>query len=147
MTYTVLINSDLQNSGTISNGRYFFDWDIFDDKKKYKVYIQFVSSSLSSTNAKVPSLYIDLGQGKSFRVNKTSIVASNSQFVGQLYRVETKTSPYLVSDANSKAIELNRRPVTKDFNVRILNDDGSLFASEIVFSYTIKLTFQEVDED
>jgi hypothetical protein len=142
MTYTVLINSDLKNSGSISDCKYYFDWDIF-EQKKYKVYVQFVSSSLTSDYTKVPSLYIELGQGKSYSVNKTLIIAQNSQFFCQLYKVEGKTLPYLVSD-ETKHIELSTPPRNKDFTVRILNDDGLEFISDTDFSYTIKLTFEHI---
>jgi hypothetical protein len=142
MTYTVLINSADANSGTIDNSRFFFDWDTF-DADKYKVYVQFVSSVLTSSYEKIPNLFIELGQSNSFSVNKTLIISQNSNFVGQLYKVETKTNPYLVSDTNSKCIELLHRPNNKDFTVRILNDDGTPFTSETTFSYTIKLTFED----
>jgi hypothetical protein len=94
MTYTLLINSKDANSGSIDNNRFFFDWDTFDDGK-YKVYVQFISSVLTSSFEKIPSLFIELGQSNSFSVNKTLIISQNSIFVGQLYKVETKTSPYL----------------------------------------------------
>jgi hypothetical protein len=142
MTYTLLINSDDANSGTIDNSRFFFDWDTFVDEK-YKVYVQFVSSALTSSFVKIPSLFIELGQSNSFSVNKTLIISQNTHFVGQLYKVETKTSPYLISDTNSKCIELLHRPTNKDFNVRILNDDETPFTSETTYSFTIKLTFEE----
>jgi hypothetical protein len=142
MTYTVLINSNDANSGTIDNSRYFFDWQVFDESH-YKVYVQFVSSSLTSDFGKVPNLFIELGQSNSFRTNPNLIIGEHTQFVGQLYKVETKTSPYLISDANSKCIDLIRIPTNKDFTVRIQNDDGTPFSSETEFSYTIKLTFEK----
>jgi len=148
MTYTLLINSADSNSGTISNtrfffnSRFFFDWDIFEDIK-YKVYVEFVSSALTTSFVKIPSLFIELGQSASFSANRTLIVAQTTQFVGQLYKVETKTSPYLISNSNGQCIYLLHRPNVKDFNIKILNDDGSPFTSETAFSYTIKLTFEE----
>jgi hypothetical protein len=74
MTYTVLINSTDANSGSIDNSRFFFDWDTFNDEK-YKVYVQFVTSALTSSFVKIPSLFIELVQSNSFSVNKTLIIS------------------------------------------------------------------------
>jgi hypothetical protein len=142
MTYTVLLNSKDSNNGTIDNCRFYFDWDVINNEK-YKVNIQFISSSLTTPFDKIPSLFIELGQSNTFRANKELIIAETTQFVTPLYKVETKTSPYLISDTNSECIELLHRPINKDFSVRIINDDGSIFTSETTFSYTIKLTFEE----
>ena len=146
MTYTVLINSSLRAGGDIANAQYLFDWGVFNDDVKYKVYIQFVSSVLTSTFDKIPSLFIELGASKTFVVNRDLTIAQSSQFVGQLYKVETKTSPYLISESNSEAIEIYGRPQSKAFSVRLLTDDGQPFTSSTTFSYTIKLTFKEIEE-
>jgi hypothetical protein len=144
MTYTVLIKSNDKNSGTIANSKYYFDWSIFENVK-YKVFVEFVTSKLTTTFAKVPSLYIELGQSSTFSVHKTLIQAQTSQFVGQLYKVETKDNSYLITHTQFDGIELLHRPNVNDFTVRIINDDETPFFTEAPFSYTLKLTFEEAD--
>ena len=70
MSYTVILNSNLRTSGTVSDARYMFDWTAL-PQGKYKVSWSFVSGPVDLTVVGTPFdlmlIEAQLGQSSIFR--------------------------------------------------------------------------------
>ena len=150
MIYTVILNSELKNSGTTSNASYFFDWSILPESK-YKMTAVFTSGFANMGSiADIALLEVQLGQMTVYKANSTQTRATSTNCIGFLLPNETSTSTFMYGDITTiPPLYLNNRPNANDFYVKIMTNDAvpvlwDDFASTQLFDYVLILTFETI---
>lgn len=123
MIYTVLINSNSRQSGSVSNGTYLYDFSNFQNGS-YKLTWGFCSGSLTLTVPKVLLLSVDLGQSTVFLASSNATRAINTNIIGTCIPNETGVT-FMYGDKNSNSsIILSGKPPNNQFNIRLLSTDA-----------------------
>lgn len=127
MSFSVILNSNLRSSGTVSDARYMFDWNVL-PAGKYRMTWGFISGqvNLGIANTPVDPLLIDaqLGQNTVFRSNALYTRPDNSMCIGIVSANENVASTYMYSAPAANAPIFLQRPFDTEFSVRILNSNA-----------------------
>jgi hypothetical protein len=152
MIYSVVLNSELRSSGSVSNAEYTFNWGILPESK-YKLSSKFISSDvdLTSFNA-IPMLYVDLGQTTVCTTNTIQTSAMHTKFIGILQpNITNSTNCFLFTDSNTNpCIQINDRPRNNNnFYVKIMTNDvipvpWTDYKNNSLTDYILILTFERI---
>ena len=148
MIYTVILNSNLRTSGTVSNAMYNFDWGIMENGE-YILTWGFCSGNVAATTGDTIILSADLGQRNVFLCNPLITRASSTLIIGTLIQNENTTSSFFYGDKNTNGPILLQKPQSNQFNVKLQTVGATPIdwvdsASQPMGNYILNLSFLKV---
>lgn len=148
--YTVILNSvnAASKTGTGANICNFrFNWQVLPDIP-YEVHMTYMGEVNNVDDTTIAMVYCDLGVPPNVYEAKTTTQALSSNFLGFLESYIVGANSFLhAEDGTNAPIYLGGRPRLQEFQVRVLNNDGTAYTASgasALGEYVIALRFVPV---